>query len=590
MNTNGTAETARGREDAEAACRPALATTSMRVGSLPFSGVPNQTKLFLDYLQDPLALNHFYPNAVRFHHELAAFAPHVTASYTTNRTAVCDALARMNTAWGAGEKTLANIEVLRAADSVAVVTGQQIGLFTGPLYTIHKALTAVKIAACLNARGVAAVPIFWMASEDHDWDEVSAADFLACDARLARVEASAHLHDTERAVGEVVLDDSINATVERLFDSLPNTEFTPELRRALQDAYASERTYTEAFARFLTFLTARFGLVLLDPLDLELKRLAAPIYSEAARSALTLAESLVRRTEELTRAGYHAQVMTSADAFPLFLHADTSGATPGARQALTRNADGRYEVKSAKPAKNTRGAKQQTESWSAKELADWAATEPARFSPNVTLRAVVQDYLLPSVCYIGGAAEVSYFAQISAAYETLERPVTPILPRASLTVVEPRANRTLARYNLQLANLFAGFDALSRRIVEEQLGIGGAAAFRESETLIEESLNRLQTELTRVDSTLAGALTTSRRKIAYQIESLRTRFVRAELGRHRATHRQLERLFTALYPESALQERHLNMVSLLARHGDYCISWLYDSIDLTSSDHKIVYL
>jgi uncharacterized protein YllA (UPF0747 family) len=239
----------------------------LRLEALPFSDVPGQSQLFLDYLQDPLKLKQFYPNAVRFHHELAAFAPHVTARYTTNRTQLCDALARMNTAWGASEKTLANIEVLRAADSVAVVTGQQIGLFTGPLYTIHKALTAVKIVACLAARGVAAVPVFWMASEDHDWDEVSAADFLACDARLARAEAPAHLHDSERAVGEVILDDSIHSTLERLFDSLPNTEFTPELRRALQDAYASGRTYTEAFARFLTYLTKRFGLVLLDPLD-----------------------------------------------------------------------------------------------------------------------------------------------------------------------------------------------------------------------------------------------------------------------------------------------------------------------------------
>jgi uncharacterized protein YllA (UPF0747 family) len=144
-------------------------------------------------------------------------------------------------------------------------------------------------------------------------------------------------------------------------------------------------------------------------------------------------------------------------------------------------------VKTPKPAKNTRGAKQHAESWSAEELSRWAATEPARFSPNVTLRAVVQDYLLPSVCYIGGAAEVSYFAQISAAYELLERPVTPVLPRASLTVIEPRAGRTLARYRLQLADLFDGSDALTRRIVEEQLGTSGAAAFRESEAVIEES-------------------------------------------------------------------------------------------------------
>jgi uncharacterized protein YllA (UPF0747 family) len=223
-------------------------------------------------------------------------------------------------------------------------------------------------------------------------------------------------------------------------------------------------------------------------------------------------------------------------------------------------------------------------------LAEWAEREPARFSPNVSLRAVVQDYLLPTVCYIGGAAEVSYFAQISEAYSVLDRSVTPILARSSLTIIEPRFRRTLERYDLELSDLFGGFEAVSRRIVEEHLGASGANAFREAEQAIEESLKNLKAELAQVDLTLAGAIETGRKKINYQIESLRTRFIRAQMQRDRASHRQLERLFTALYPERTLQERRLNITSLLARHGDYCLTWLYNSIDLSTTEHEIIYL
>lgn len=577
-------------EDEDSGCRSTLQPTSVNIQTLPFAQIPQQSRLFLDYLQDPLALRRFYPNAVRFHHQLTAYAPESLARYTTSRDQLCLALMRTNTAWGAGEETLQNIERLRSSDAVAVVTGQQIGLFTGPLYTIYKALTAVRVAACLAERGTPVVPIFWMASEDHDWAEVQTAEVVACDGRLARVEAGAHLHQTERSVGEVVLDDSISLSVDRLFDVLPTTEFTPALRDALRDAYAPGRTYTEAFARLLTHLTARFGLILLDPLDRDLKLLAAPLYAQAARRAPELAARLAARSEELTASGYHAQVLATPDAFPLFIHTDADDATPKARRALVRMDDGRYEVKGAKPAKGTRGVNRVVERWSGEELAEWAEREPERFSPNVTLRAVVQDYLLPTVCYIGGAAEVSYFAQISEAYSALDRPVTPILARSSLTIVEPRFRRTLERYDLELSDLFGGFGEVSRRVVEEHLGASGANAFREAEQAIEESLKSLKAELAQVDPTLAGAIETGRKKINYQIESLRTRFIRAQMQRNRAAHRQLERLFTALYPEHTLQERRLNVASLLARHGDYCMTWLYNSIDLNTTDHEIIYL
>lgn len=558
----------------EPACFSTPQEAGLRIETLPFARIPQQSRLFLDYLDDPTALRRYYPNAVRFHHELAARAGEVLAAYQTDRTILCDALEEMNTRWGAGAETLRNIARLRSPEAIAVVSGQQVGLFTGPLYTIYKALSAVKLAGCLTQRGTEAVPVFWMATEDHDWEEVQTAEFTACDGRLASTDVPAALHLEGAPVGSVRLDETVGDTVQRLLDLLPTTEFLPELESLLRDAYAPGRTHGEAFARLLTALVKRHGLILLDPLDARLKQLAAPLYSEAARRAPELAAAVEARSRALEQDGYHAQVHTSPDAFPLFIHLE------GARRAITRNAEGRYQAKGAKGG----------ETYTAEELAELAASQPERFSPNVTLRAVVQDYLLPTIAYFGGAAEIAYFAQTGEVYRLLRRPATPILHRASLTLVERRTGRTLERYQLQLADFFPGLDAVIARVVEEHLGAEQAHAFARAEASIETALAELGANLRRFDPTLADALTHGTQKIEHQLGGLRTRFHRAQMARDRAAHRQLERAYAALYPEKTLQERHLNITSLIARHGRYCLDWIYDAIDLGSVEHQIVYL
>jgi bacillithiol biosynthesis cysteine-adding enzyme BshC len=557
----------------ESACHGTPEGAALRVERLPFRQIPHQSRLFLEYLADPTALRRFYPEAVRFHFELADRRVRVLENYKTDRGALCDALAEANTRWGACEVTLENIRRLRSPESVAVVTGQQTGLFTGPLYTLYKALSAVKLAACLTARGTDAVPVFWMATEDHDWDEVQSAHVIACDGRLAEVSVAAGLHKEGQPVGGITLDEGIDETVKHLLDLIPSSEFVPELERIVRDSYQTGRTYGESFARMLSALTSEYGLVILDPTDAALKRLAAPLYSEAARLGAEIAAATDARSRELVEAGYHAQVYTSPDSFPLFIIDDD-----GRRRALARTGEGRYHVKGTR------------HEWTVEELSALALAEPERLSPNVTLRAVVQDYLLPTIAYFGGAAEVAYFAQTAESYRVLSRPATPILHRASLTVVERRAGRTLERYGLRLEDFFGGLDPVIARVVEEHLGTDIAGALSETDAAVGRALDELQTRLRDFDPTLADALDGGRRKIVHQLEGLRARFHRAQMQRDRAILRQLERAATALYPVKSLQERHVNIASLLARHGLYFVRWVHDAIDLSTNDHQIVYL
>ena len=557
----------------EAACYSTPEESGLRVETLPFEKIPHQSRLFLDYLKDPVALQRFYPSAVRFHHELAQRVPEVLASYKVDRSKVCDALETLNQRWGAGDATLDNIRLLREADCIAVVSGQQAGLFTGPLYTIYKAISAVKLAGCLRQRNTKAVPVFWIAAEDHDFAEVAKAEIIGRDCQLKHVEVSTDLHREGQPVGLVTLDHSINLVICQLFELLPNSEFAADMKALVKNAWQPGRGFVESFATMMTSLLGQYGLIFLDPLDPELKRLASPLYSEAARRAPEIATALEQRSKELESAGYHAQVLATANSFPLFLHDDD-----GKRHAVTRVENGNYRAKDI------------DEEHTAEELAAMALQKPERFSPNVTLRAVVQDYLLPTIAYYGGAAEIAYFAQTAEVYRVLERPATPILARSSKTMIERHTGRVMEKYGLSLMDFFEGLDPVMTRVVEEHLSADTAKMFANAEENMNRELDRLRQELESVDPTLASALDTGRKKINYQLDGLRTRFVRTQMTRDEAAHRQLQRAFDQLYPNKDLQERHINITSLLARHGTYVIEWIYNAINLGSNEHQIVYL
>ena len=558
---------------AETACHSTPEQAGLRVETLPFAQIPQQSRLFLDYLIDATKLRRFFPEAVTHHYDLPERRERVLANYSTDRNLLCESLERLNRGWGAGEKTLEHIKLLREADCIAVVSGQQAGLLGGPLYTIYKALSAVKLAECMAQRGIKTVPVFWIATEDHDFAEVARAEFINRDCTFSSVEISPEIHSEGLPVGRVTLDQSIETTLQSLVASLPKTEFTDDLDKLLRDCYSPGKKFGDAFARIMTALVGDKGLILVDPLESELKRLAAPLYAEAARQAEEIAVAILHRSRELEDAGYHAQVTPSEDSFPLFLHDEN-----GARRALTRNANGKYH------------AKGDGQEYAAEELAEWTLREPLRFSPNVTLRAVVQDFLFPTIAYYGGSAEIAYFAQTSEVYRILNRPVTPILPRVSLTFVEKHTWRSLERYGIQLKDFFAGPEHVVAKVVTEYLGKETAAAFEHTTESFNQELDRLQEQLKRVDPTLSEALEKGRRKINYQIDGLRTRFNRAQVARDEAVQRQLQHAADLLFPEKTLQERRINITSFIARHGRYFVDWIFDAIDLETKDHEIVYL
>jgi bacillithiol biosynthesis cysteine-adding enzyme BshC len=535
-----------------------------------FDQIPHTTKLFTDFLYNRDRVARFYPDYGRSAAPLADHAREVGAG-RYNRDGVADALERINGAAGSSGLTFENINVLRRSGSVAVVTGQQAGLFTGPLYTILKALTTIKLARCLKDQGIDAVPVFWVASEDHDFDEVNHCKLVDTEGHLKEIRYEGCGQSQDLPVGDIELCEGIDQKIMELLASLPHSEFLEDIQKDLRESYRAGKGFAEAFSALMASLFKDYGVVLLDPLDKGLKEIAAPLYVAAIERSRQIAHALTRRSADLVKAGYHAQVHVSEDMVPLFIM------DQGRRVALISR-DDRFYVKGS------------DRSFSREELIEMARTCSTCFSPNVTLRPVVQDFLLPTAAYIGGPAEIAYFAQIMAAYETLDRSLPCVLPRASMTLIEKRHQKTMTKYHLGLADFFDGLHAAVSKVVERSLDRETAGIFAETESNLTIQLDRLEQALRRTDSTLVASVEHAREKILHQIEHLRTRFVHSSARRDEAAYRQVERAFTTLQPEKNLQERELNIYYFLSRYGPRLMDELYEATEIGFSNHRLVYI
>jgi bacillithiol biosynthesis cysteine-adding enzyme BshC len=537
--------------------------------AIPFSEIPKTSRLFSDFLYDFDRVARFYETNGRDGH-LAEHARRIIAQ-SYEREAVADVLLEQNRQAGAGEETLANIERLRQSDAAVIITGQQAGLFTGPLYTIYKALTAIKLAAHLRNHGVNAVPMFWIASEDHDFEEVNHCRLINREGQLITISYTACPPKEGKPVGYVQLCDEINEDISELIAALPESEFMPRLAADLREAYRTGESFADAFGKLMMKFFGKFGVVIINPLDDRLKRIAGAIYERALSRTPEIAAALVEQSRALESAGYHTQVYTSTESVPLFMMDE------GRRTAMVRRDDGFFYLKGSEKRFKT------------EELLETVNRCPSCFSPNVTLRPVVQDFLLPTAAYIGGPAEIAYFAQLRPAYALLGRVAPVVLPRASLTLIEKRHAKTLGKHGLEFTDLFAGLHEVMVKAVERSLDATTAAVFEETEKAIIEQLEKLRASLTSVDSTLAEALKGGREKILYQLSHLRTRFVHNRTKRDETTRQQIERAFTALYPNKNLQEREINAAYFLARYGYELIDRLYEEIEVGASHHQLVY-
>lgn len=518
---------------------------------LPHTELPGTSALFADYL-------YRFPRVAAFYHH----DPHEPDSLR-------QAAGRVDLPNDRRQRLVATLRELNGASpaldrlarpgTVAVVTGQQVGLFGGPIYSVYKALTAARLARQLTAEGIPAVPVFWMATEDHDLAEVDHCHIFDRQRRPVTLRVA-----VQGAAGRPVGGLEIAAApFDQLREALHGALYADEALALAEECYQPGHTLGEAFRLLLGRLLKGEDLIFLDPLHPGIRSLAAPLLRAALEAAPALSARLRERDNELKQAGYHAQVLFEEHTSLFFQLED------GRRLPLRRNGDDYFQ-----------GAR--------KLPAAALAEAPEALSPNALLRPVVQDYLLPTAAYVGGPAELAYLAQSEVLYRALLGRMPVAVPRSGFTLLDERASSLMDRYHIALPACFHGLEPLRERIAASLVPPGLQSAFTRAQSEIEAAAIRLRRELASFDPTLGEAMAKSTAKILYQVEKNRRKAAREALRRDVRVRESADYLGQLVFPQHVLQERFYSVLPFLAQHGPALIEAIGQNIHRGCPDHVLL--
>ena len=454
-----------------------------------------------------------------------------------------------------------------------VATGQQVGLFGGPLFTPFKAATAVARARQSTAAGRPHAAIFWLASEDHDFAEINHVVFPA--GRELRKLVYADGTTADRPVGGLVLDERIAPLVDQAWELLGGSDAMD----ALAAAYRPGRTFAEAFGEFYSKAFAAQGLLVLDAGGREVHRMGAPVLRAGLEQADELHAALEARNAELEAAGYHVQVAVGAQSSLLFLMDEKTGS----RLALKR-----VRPSAAEPKGLWQVGRQ---SFSTEDLVGILEVEPERISPSALLRPVFQDFLLGTSLIVGGPAEIAYFAQSAVLFERILDRVTPAEPRFSGTLVEPAIGDLLRKHELNLERVFAeSRDGLAQVLAARAMPIEGKRKLAAAGTALDAELGPVVEWMSKLDAGLGRSAQTAASKMRDQMNRLRRLAANFQLEREASLGRHAEALSQALYPGGVLQERVHGAAFYFARYGFGLAEEISVQAENACPGHTVVWL
>jgi bacillithiol synthase len=520
---------------------PRVMTSSLKSQCLPFREIPHTTELFSTFLEDFPRVSAYYAHPPTG--EGIVDAAREVGLDRETRGRVVEVLREQNGRLGTGEETKRNLDRL-ANGAVAIVTGQQVGLFSGPMYSFFKALSAVRFAEEISSRGMDAVPVFWLATEDHDLAEVNHS-FWKTKSGLARLELPAAPETEGRRVGEVTLGAAIEPLVAQALNSLEGP-LAGEVGRAIRESYTRSDTYGSAYGKLISRLLAQRGLIFIDPLDARLHRFASRVFRQALHDAESLHDALSARSKELEASGFHAQVKIAPGSTLLFYNVE-------GRRHPVRRRDGRFLAGD--------------EEFSHDELHAAIELTPEAITPSVLLRPVFQDALLPTAAYIGGPSEVAYMAQAQVPYMRILGRMPAILPRSSFTLVELSVARVLSKYELDIRDILRGSQHVRAKMEQRTIPNALWRQFESDEERLRGMLKAYAEPIERLDASLLGALQSLEEKMLYQFAKLKEKVGRAENFRTGILDDHQRILFDSLYPNRDLQERSLSGLPFIAAYG-----------------------
>lgn len=532
------------------------------------SDAPGISKLTAAYLDRFDQVSHFFASDYREWRSFEEMAGRVDKP-AGHRRELAAILREQNLSLGAGTATLDHIDLLATPGTVAVLTGQQVGLFGGPLYTIYKILTAIKLAEKLRRTfDRPYVPVFWPASEDHDFAEVDHITFIDRDNQVRRLQYNPADPPDRIPLSRVIVDEGITELLAELENATFPSDFRDDVLKALREFYKPGCSFAAAFADWIMRLCRSFGLVIADPADPRIKQLATHVFRREVEENSPSTRAVMAATEQVVASGYTPQVQLQEGILNLFL-------LDGRRQTLAiRNGD--FVVKDSNQ-RLSRG-----------DLLKLVREQPERFSANVVLRPILQDAIFPTVAYVAGPSEISYFAQFRGLYETFDVPMPIIFPRKSLTLLENKVDKVLDKYGLTLRDFWNQAEALISRIARDQLPESLQQSLESAASCIHLDLEKVESEVLRFDSSLKDLVEVTKGKVAHQLSVLEKKILQSYKKQNEIVRQQLLKAANNLYPEHNLQERVLNITPFLFKYDWALIDRLYEVMDISDTTHQVV--
>ncbi|NWG27683.1 MAG: bacillithiol biosynthesis cysteine-adding enzyme BshC [Ignavibacteriaceae bacterium] len=537
-----------------------------------FSDIPGHQNLFLDYLYEFENVADFYANDFRNRESYLKTFKNVTESRESLSSDVAEIINRQYVNLNPSNLTKQNLKKLSDKKTLTIITGQQLGIIGGPLYTFYKIITAIKLSRFLSERydDYNFVPVFWLEADDHDFNEVRSVKIIDEENSILTVGYKAEIEedDLKQSVGLIKLDGSINDFFDNLTRSLKETEFKSKLIERLKDFYKEGRTFKEAFKDLLFNYFDDYGLIIFDPQDSEVKTLLKPIFKKEITDFRNHTEQLVHVSATLEEL-YHAQVKIKP--VNLFLRVD----------------EGRYSIE---PLENEYRLRRKRKSFTQEQLLELLENEPDKFSPNVLLRPICQDYLFPTAFYIGGPSEIAYFAQIKPLYDLYNITQPMIYPRSSATILENSISNSLEKYSLTLNDIFFDIDSVKKRIINSIEESSVDEIFSGIENQIEVTFDQLKEKLLDIDKTIADSSNRYRDKILGTISELKSKAEKAQQKKYEVTLRQIDRAAIYLFPNSNLQEREINFVYYANKYGEDFLKKIFEELQINKFEHQIIKL
>ena len=537
---------------------------------IPTNKLPNISSLAYDYFYEYDKVSEFFTGDFRDPTSYTLQTEKVR-SRDLPREQLAAILKEQNLSYGCGAQTVGNIQKFIQDRACAVVTGQQVGLFSGPLYTIFKALTAIKLAESLNQTSLGCfVPVFWLASDDHDFGEINHITLLDKENQIEDIQYQGHSANLKTPVSEIVLSAEISNCIQQLNDLTHDSEFKPEILSQLGTAYQPGRSFVEAFAQWMTQLFKSYGLIFIDAAHPALKDLGKDVlYTEIAQSSPST-QCALESSRKLKQKNYSTQIQLHEGRLNLFLVEDE-------RHTIQFGDDG-YSIKGT------------SQTFKKDELLQLLEKQPHKFSPNVLLRPLYQDTLLPTVAYVGGLSEVAYFAQMKEVYERFNLPMPIIYPRKSLSLIEKKVDKALKTYSLKVQDIWRNADVKINDIAKEKIPQSLDKAFHITTSHLDKDFIDIKQETIAFEPTLEKSVDLTIGKIHHQISLLEKKILKASKKQNTIMTQRIHLARSSLYPNQHLQERVFNITPFLIKYSFSIMDRLYQAIDIKHHDHQILKL